>query len=62
MSMHRSTNVYEIAREVAGRKQDGYGFIVVLACTLVLLAMASVIFVSPIGSGEFGTETWLLGS
>ena len=61
MSMHRSTNVYEIAREVAGRKHDGYGFIVILACAAVLLAMASAIFVPPIGSGELGDVTWLLG-
>jgi hypothetical protein len=61
MSMPRSTNIYEIAREVADRKQDGYGFIVILACVAVLLAIASTFVAPPISSGEIGNETWLLG-
>jgi hypothetical protein len=61
MSMHRSTNVHEIAREVADRKQNGYGFFVVLACAAILLVIASAFFAPPISSGELGNETWLLG-
>lgn len=61
MSMHRSTNIHEIAREVADREQDGYGFIVILACAAVLIAIATAIFAPPIGSGEVGDVTWLLG-
>jgi len=61
MSMQRSTNIHTIAGEVADREQDGYGFIVVLACAGVLLAIASAFFAPPIGSGEIGDVTWLLG-
>lgn len=61
MSMQRSTNVHEIDEGTTDRKPEGYGFIVVLACAGILLAIASAIFGPPIGSDAMSSGTWLVG-